>query len=392
MREVFSRNYTLLFIAFLTAASAFNFIFPVVPVFAVKELGMSEMKVGLIVGVFSLSALFSRPFTGFLADRFSRKLVLLFSLTLAIFAFFSYIFAFTVLMLLSIRVLHGAGWSGVYTSTYTLAADVLPENKRGEGIGYFSVLMPFAMVIFPALGLEFCAKSSNYYLVFLISAIVTIFALITVSFIKAPDMNTTKKTFSLKLGTFYDKRTFGIAVIQLFYSIMYSGLITFMPLFVLKYNVGRGSWFFIVYALSVILARFFIVRRTFDRRGPDILLLSGFLLFSSGAFSFSIATNDACFILSAALAGLGGGMISPTINAMAMAIVEPPSRGRANAGIFTANDIGMSIGSIILGVLVEYTSYRFAYRCASFILIIPLLWYFLFERRRYHGLVRQNRS
>jgi predicted MFS family arabinose efflux permease len=59
------------------------------------------------------------------------------------------------------------------------------------------------------------------------------------------------------------------------------------------------------------------------------------------------------------------GVVMPTLQAMANNVVEPQRRGAANATFITAFDIGIGGGSMLLGMLAEFTSLKSMY-LASF--------------------------
>ena len=64
----------------------------------------------------------------------------------------SYLFASTVFLLLA-RILHGAGF-GITTTTYgTVVSDLIPQARRGEGMGYFGLSGTIAMALGPLIGL-----------------------------------------------------------------------------------------------------------------------------------------------------------------------------------------------------------------------------------------------
>lgn len=81
---------------------------------------------GWIIGLFTISAGLSRPFSGKLADNIGRKKVLLFGVVVSFIASISYMFSFSVLTLLIIRFIHGFATGFFPTGATALITDILP--------------------------------------------------------------------------------------------------------------------------------------------------------------------------------------------------------------------------------------------------------------------------
>ncbi|MDR0453912.1 MAG: MFS transporter [Deferribacteraceae bacterium] len=365
------------------ASAAFMLLLPVLPVFATEVVRLEEGRVGLVVGAFSLTALLCRPFIGHLLDNYNRKITLLIALAMFTGAFASYIFTVAVAMLLLVRMAHGISWAGLTTSAATIIADIVPAEKRGAGIGYFSMTIPLAMVIGPALGLVILNFSGSFQLVFIFSVFLSAISFIIAGLLKLPTVVRPKKKLALSFPALYEKRAAGLAFMQFCYSFAYGSIITFLPIYAHKNNIDNSGAFFILYAAGVLLSRF-LVRNTLDLRGPTPLVLSGYLCFAAGGFSLAFATSPAIFFVSGSLAGFGGGMVMPTISTMTMNVVEPFNRGKANATVGTAMDVGMGLGALGAGCLIQQTSYETAYITGAALMCLPLLWYFLSEKNRYY--------
>ncbi len=391
MKSLFTKDYIFLLSASFLASTAFMLLLPVLPIFAMEAVKLEEGRVGRVVGAFSLTALLSRPFIGYLLDNYNRKIMLLAALVLFIGAFTSYIFITTIAVLLLVRMAHGVSWASITTSTATVVADIVPEKKRGEGIGYFSMTMPLAMIVGPALGLVVYDIFHSFAVVFLLSIGLSVLALALAGLLKLPSLARPKKPLVLSIPALYEKRAMGLAFMQFCYSLTYSGIITFLPLYAHKNNINNSGVFFMLYATGVLLSRF-VVRNTLDLRGPTPLVVSGYLCFAVGAVSLAFATSPVAFFVSGALAGFGGGMIMPTISTMTMNVVESFYRGKANATVFTAMDIGMGLGALGLGYLIQHTSYKTAYITGAALTCLPILWYFISEKNRYYRNLEKLRN
>ncbi|MCP6429168.1 MFS transporter, partial [Klebsiella pneumoniae] len=61
--------------------------------------------------------------------------------------------AYSIILLLALRAIHGISWSATTTSVSTIAADLIPAARRTEGMGFFGISMSSAVAVGPGLGL-----------------------------------------------------------------------------------------------------------------------------------------------------------------------------------------------------------------------------------------------
>lgn len=142
---------------FVTLANAFLFmvfemLLPTLPLF-VTAIGGGAKQVGYVTGIFMISAIAVRPFAGALALRFNKKYLLILGLVISAFSTGAYYLASDVTALLLIRLIHGAGFGLATTYFATIAAEIIPKERRGEGIGYFGVGETIAVSVGPMIGI-----------------------------------------------------------------------------------------------------------------------------------------------------------------------------------------------------------------------------------------------
>ena len=137
-------------ISLANAASftSFNLLLITLPLYIIA-IGGSESDVGLMMGVFALTAVVARPFVGAALDRFGRKSVLVVALGRMMVASFSYIAAFSVLVLLFVRALHGVSFAGAATSAAAYVGDIVPSRRRAEGVGYYGIFGNGSVAVAP---------------------------------------------------------------------------------------------------------------------------------------------------------------------------------------------------------------------------------------------------
>ena len=98
--------------------------------------------------------------------KIQQKIILMIGTAICLLAMGSYLFASTVFLLLAVRILHGAGF-GITTTTYgTVVSDLIPQARRGEGMGYFGLSGTIAMALGPLIGL-WLMQTYNFTILFM---------------------------------------------------------------------------------------------------------------------------------------------------------------------------------------------------------------------------------
>lgn len=99
-------------------------------------------------------------------DVYGRKIVFMLGLLVFLLSVLAYNWAPTVLALLLIRFIHGFGWGAANTAGGTIAADIIPKPRLGEGMGYYGLAGTLSMAAAPALGL-YIVSAANFASLFL---------------------------------------------------------------------------------------------------------------------------------------------------------------------------------------------------------------------------------
>lgn len=142
---------------------SFTLIVPLLPLYLSETFGANKQTIGLCLAGYTVMALVIRPFSGYVVDNFPRKAVLL----LCNFIFFSlfagYMVAGSLTLFTIFRTLHGAPFGATTVAASTVAIDVLPSERRTEGIGYYGLSNNLATAIGPVVAIYILqAFSGNF--------------------------------------------------------------------------------------------------------------------------------------------------------------------------------------------------------------------------------------
>ncbi|HEX7063708.1 MAG TPA: MFS transporter [Bacillales bacterium] len=375
---LWTKDYILLGLTNLLIFASFYFLMPTLPLYVVQELNGKESLVGLITGVFTVSSIIVRPWSGQLLDVLGRRKMMLVSLILFSLVTVGYIGTSTIMFLLLIRFLHGAVFGVATTASGTVAADIIPESRRGEGMGYFGIFTIMAMIVGPALGLMIIQQWS-YSTMFVTCVGLAILSTIVAAFIKYPEVKN-KKRSDLHLSIRYWKemielRALPFSITFLSLSVVSGGIVSFVSLYATEVgNADLAGGYFFVYAIGLVAA-WFSAGRIYDRFGPNLVVYPGLILNATGLVFLVLASGAPLFYTAAILIGLGFGSIQPSVQAMVINAVSENRRGAATATFYMALDIGIGAGSFFLGLVAQWIGYRGMFlSCLLFIATSALLY------------------
>jgi len=356
-------------------ATSFYFLLPTLPLYVVNELGESNSSVGYIIGIYAFSALLIRPFGGYAFDTFGRKSIYLLSLFLFSLIIAGYFFAATFFILIAVRFLHGISWGVLTTGGATIAADLVPSTKRGEGIGFFGLSFTLAMAIGPVIAFQILGDN-NFDRLFAATIIVGFFSYLLANFTRYPGIKK-KESAPFSKKDLFEPRVLKISLVMMITAISYAGVFSFITMYGREIGIQNSGSFFLTYALGVSILRP-VAGKIMDRNGPASLIVFSFTISMVGLLFLTFVDSLTLYLLAGFLVGVGHGIVTPVLQTMIINMVKPENRGRANSTFFSSLDLGFGIGSIFLGYLAEWFSLTIMFRFSALLLMIPLI-YFYFQ-------------
>lgn len=369
--KIWTRDFILICFANFFVFLGFQMTLPTIPLF-VKELGGGDQLVGAVVGIFTFSALAIRPYAGHALESKGRGFIYLVGLAIFVLSIGSYAFVASIFFLFAFRIIQGLGWGFSTTAGGTVATDIIPPKRRGEGLGYFGLSGNIALAFGPSLGLTLVGKIS-YTQLFLFCAVLGLVSFLLASRIrykkveKLPD-----KTTAIKFDIF-EKTAMKPSLLLFFITVSFGGIATFLPLYSLEKGVQGIQWYFLVFALSLMVSRTF-AGRLYDRKGHLYVFLPSTTLIFMAMVLLGWLPNTFVLLLAAALYGLGFGGVQPALQAWAVEKAENNRKGMANATFFSFFDLGVGIGAIVFGQIAIF-GYSMIYYTSGFSILLSMLLY-----------------
>jgi MFS family permease len=373
LERLWTKSFIFITIGMLFLFTGFYMLLPTLPLF-IKQLGGNEGQVGLVVGVFMLSAVIFRPVIGVLLDRFGRKPFIIWGLFLFTVAMYMYSWIGGIVVLIVLRIMQGMSWAVSTTAIFTAITDIIPSSRRGEGMGWFSTAMTLAMAVGPMFGI-WITENLSYHALFLVAVVLSAVALFLMSVVKIPFQ---PQSDSGKIE-FFEKAVLSVTVSVFFLNIAYGGISAFVPLLTNSIKVNSGT-FFLVYAFTLVLSRP-IAGKLSDRLGERYVIVPALVVTISALIVLSFSNGLFGVIVSAIFYGIGFGSAQPALQSVTIRLANPDRKGVANASLLASTDLGIGLGSIVLGWVSQYTSYRLVFQVSATSVAFSLLIFTLFVKR-----------
>ncbi|GGE78765.1 MFS transporter [Priestia taiwanensis] len=376
MERLWTKNYIMLTITALLLFSGFYLLMPTLPIF-IKELGGSESQVGVIIGLFTISAVIFRPIVGGLMDRYGRRIFIISGLLFFAITMYFYDWVTGIAFLIALRILHGVGWAIATTSIGTAVTDVIPSSRRGEGMGWYGLAITLGMALGPILGL-WIVKSFSFHYLFLLCTGLALLALVLALCTKVPVIRHTSK----EPISFFDKMILPIATVTFFLTLTFGGITTFLPLFAEDIQVNAGA-FFLIYAVTITVIRP-LTGKLSDKHGESIIVIPALFIMILSLFVLAMTEGIVGLVITAVLYGIGFGAAQPALQVATIRLASPEKRGVANATFFTAFDLGIGLGAILLGFVSQLMGYHMVFIICAISGFISLLLFILFVKKTLH--------
>jgi MFS family permease len=330
---------------------------PLIPLYLIT-FGASSTVIGAVMAVFTITATAMRIPVGLLIDRIGRKPFLLYGIGLFTIGKLGYLWAPSILLLLPFRVLHGIGWSGCTTGVSTVAADIVPQARRGELLGYAGMASSLASALGPVLGFWLFHRFA-YPGIFLGAGALLILSFAFAVPVVEPQRPQIKLPNSSRwLDNLMVPESLNPAVGVAFLSFGHGGILTFLPIHALNIGVTNPGIWFGVYAACILLSRP-IAGPISDKVSRRAVILPGLILNAAGILLLAFATSASWLMVAAVIAGFGTGAAQPALMTLAVDQSNAERRGQSLAQFQFFYDLGIGIGSLTLGALLDLVSQSF---------------------------------
>lgn len=359
----------LIFLGTLTSIG-FNMVAPTLAKYAVS-LGASLTAAGVLTGLFAITALVARPFSGVIADRMNKKKLLIAATIMIGLAAAGYSISLSMPMLIAFRILHGIAFAISSTTNVTLLASVLPRSRLGEGIGYYGVGHILATAFGPGLGLA-VGDQFGFQMAYLVSALLSMTAAVLMTRIRYCDNLAARSKGRIVFSDLISVKVLPLALIGGIFSLLNGVISSFIVLMSDERGIGGIGAMFTVNAVVLFLIRPFAGRLS-DRKGISFILYPALILSAVSAAMLGAAASLWMILAAAVLRSAAQGAAQPSLQTACLRSLPPEKSGVATSTFYVGADIGQGIGPILGGAISAAWGYSTMFYCCAALFVIGLI-------------------
>ncbi|EKU44364.1 MFS transporter [Lysinibacillus sp. HST-98] len=376
--QIWTKRFISLFLTNISVFFVFYGLVTTLPLYAIGELHQTDKEAGLLLSGFLLSAIIVRPFSGKLLDVFGKKKLLVLSIVGYFICTVLYLFIHPFGLLLGLRFIQGIFFSIITTAAGSLAADIVPAKRKGAGLGYFTMSTNLAVVIGPFIGL-LLIQYSTFNVLFIVMSICILAGGILALTVNTDDLpkpaHEGKLTF--KFDDLFERKALPVAAIASLVAFSYASVLSFLSVYAQQKGLmAVASLFYAVFAASMLITRPY-TGKLYDTKGPQFVIIPGIISFAIGLVMLAFVEGPVLFLSAAIFVGFGYGAVTTSLQALAVQSTAIQRSGYATATYFTMFDLGIALGSYILGMVAVQAGYASVYLSGAGLLGVVFVIYLL---------------
>ena len=311
-----------------------------------KALGAELTVASTVAGLMSLVSLVVCPFAGALADKVSRKWILIFAnlgygICLCLHAACT-----TIPLLIVMRLLTGIFFSVCSVTNVAFAASFIPKERTGEGMGYISLASIVAQAVGPGIGISI-ADAGGYGWTFLAAGLfplVCIGVIFPLKYVWTKPAAVGQKKLSLK--NLYAPELTCFMLMAALFSAGNGMVSTYLAIIAEEREIANISLFFTVYSLFLIAIRPFTGKLQ-DKKGVFIILIPSFIFAAGGMILVGVGSSLGIMLAAAVFKAMGQGSGQPTIQAHSVKTLARERSGVASSTVMIGQNVGNAVAPII---------------------------------------------
>jgi MFS family permease len=377
--KLFTRPFVLCSLANLTQGLAFN-LFLHFPRF-LNGLGADDLEIGVIFSLTAIAAIAVRPPIGPLMDLRGRRVVILAGGALNSLVCGLYLTVESIgPWVYGLRIVHGLSEALLFTSLFTLAADLVPAARRTEGLALFGVsgMLPIAL---GGLFGDLILQQADFDALFVTALVFSVVSLLlSLPLFDQPRIHGDAEPARGFLAALRQTNLLPLWWIKAVFALALASAFAFLRRFVDETGIGTVGGFFAAYAGAAIAVRVFLGWLP-DRVGPKRVLFPSLGMLALGFLVLAGASDARDVMLAGVLCGIGHGYIFPVLFALVVTRAREADRGSAMA-IFTALfDVGYVLGGPLFGALSRSLGFAATYATAAGVIVLGTLVFAAWDRR-----------
>jgi MFS family permease len=364
-----SREFAFVLLAYFFAffSIALFYLFPLF----LERFHPSKIRVGLIMGIQSITAILVRPLFGrFLDEQGGRKAALASILfMIAVISGFHLVRSAGILVIL-LRALNGVGWGIAATAILAICSDLAPANRMAHSLGVVGIAGIIAEAVGPTVAEE-VSRRVGFGGVFNMSLVLLAAAFLCVAAIRQPrprgDAREIERTPSL--ANYRLPILIVMASMPVVHGAVRGTIINFIALFGTSAGFARVGPFFLAFSTAAILMRL-VLGDLSDRYGRKRVIVPTAVLIGLNLFWIAGVRSYAAYLIGGFAAGLGQGLMFPALSTYVIDLLGRGKKGLALGIYLSLVDVGTGLGSPLFGWVSDRIGYRGMYGVAGCLILL----------------------
>ncbi|CAB5037549.1 MAG: MFS transporter [Actinobacteria bacterium] len=349
---------------FLVLLAAFTFFtgvgmtLPILSIFVHRELGGSDVEIGLVVAIQAIAAIAVRPFITPQIARFGAIPVIFIGATIGAIALAMIPFSPNVIVLIVLRLALGGAQAMMMVAMLSSVMAWVSEWRRAEAASVFSVAPYIGLALGPVLG-QLIYNSAGYRTAFLTAGVIAFVGAVPVLGLRKFDVKIEIDADEDGAGPparFYLPALLPGTVLALGIVGMV-GMQAFLPLYAPQLGTSQVQWMFFFFAVVVLSVRLF-GRRIPDRVGPRKTGIWATSFIILGLVVMAVTPSWPGIYLAILPLAIGIALQYPGLMALVLSDVSDRVRPSAISTFTMFFDISQGLGGLVVGLAAAFGGYR----------------------------------
>jgi MFS family permease len=341
---LFTRAFLTVAVAELAYFTADGVLLPALPRYVEGPLGGSDIGVGLVIGAFSVSAFFLRPWAGRIGDRQGRRILMVAGGSIFAVSVVGYLVATSIPVLVAMRLLTGVGEALFFVGALSANVDLAPPERRGEAFSFASLALYMGIGAGPFIG-EAVIGAWGFRAAWLVAIGLALVA-VTLS-LRLPSM---KPAGSESLEGHRLVHPAGLlpGVVLLAAIWGMAGFLAFVPLYALDLGMGGAGLVLGLFSGIVVVIRS-VGARIPDRIGASRATRIALVLSACGLTMIGLWRTPAGLLAGTIVMAVGVALFTPALFSVAVEGIPANERGAVMGTTSAFLDLAFGVGPATLG-------------------------------------------
>ena len=357
--RLMTRNFVLATLAGLFLTMVFFVYFTGMSLYIIDGLGETTTTAGVLTGIFVVGDIVSRLACAPKIQQWGLRRSAVAFIAAGTGVSLLYFVTGSVPALAALMLVHGFTYGVAETAIYTMVISEIPDSRRGEGIGYFTLSNTFASILGPFISITM-QNSGMYSAMFAFGTLSSAAALVLMLLSRELPLEPAPEK-GFRWSDHIERSALRASFVMFLFFFTYSGVLAFVAPYSDEIGIGwYGSVFFIAVSAATLICRLFF-GKVYDRHGENAALLPPLIMYTAGMFMVATVLNGPELLLAGFMMGTMVAMLNTVSQALVVRNVDRSRYGVAISTLSIFWDMSYAIGPMVHGAIVAAYGYSSDY-------------------------------